>query len=75
MTDSEWKPVPAYEGNDMASHAMERGFKLQDGYFSTIKSITNVGSKAIIITDNSIWILEPCREIGFSVKLLNHLVW
>lgn len=75
MMDSEWKPVPAYEGEDMAGYAMERGFKLQDSYCSTIKSITNVRSYAIIITDRSIWLLEPFHEIGFCVKLIHHLGW
>lgn len=75
MTDTEWKPVPAYEGSDMAGYAMERGFKLQDSRFSTIKSITNVRDTAVIVTDISIWLLEPCRDIGFCVKIVANLCY
>ncbi len=72
MSDKE-NFIPAYEGDDMARYMMEQGFKLHSGDFNRIKSITNVGRTAIIVTERSIWLAEPSYQIGFCLKLLCHL--
>jgi hypothetical protein len=74
-TKQEWKPTPAYEGNDMAGFVMERGFKLHGDPCETIKSITNVRDTAIIVTDWHIYLIQPARDIGFSIQILAHLRW
>lgn len=65
--------IPAYDGANMAGYIMERGFKISDIDFSEIKSITNVGRTAIIVTERTIWLVEPAYHIGFCIKLLCHL--
>lgn len=73
--EQQFKPIPAYEGDDMAGYLMEQGFKIPQQDHSKIKSITNVRSTAIIVTERSIWLAEPSRDIGFCIKLLAHLYW
>lgn len=70
---AEEKFIPAYEGDNMAGYVIEQGFKLSESDFSKIKSITNVRSTAIIVTERSIWVAEPSYQIGFCIKLLCHL--
>lgn len=59
-----------YEGNDMAGYIMERGFKLPDNRYETIKSITNVRDTAVIVTEFSVWRAKPSYQIGFCIELL-----
>lgn len=73
MTDVDHKFIPPYEGEDMAGFVMEHGFKLSDDPFDKIKSITNVRSVAIIVSDSSVYLIEPFRETGFCIKIIAHL--
>lgn len=66
---SEPKYIAPYEGYDMASYIMERGFKLS-GDYEDIKSITNVRHDAIIVTESSVWRVKPMYQIGFRIELL-----